>query len=169
MPRLDYSKFKSCRFHVKNVGDIRGSVYERIVRKSVILPDGCVVWTGSLRGGYGRVGSGGRYGSKIATHRAMWEYYIGPIPEGLEPDHTCKNHACWAINHLELVTHQVNVLRGDAPTAVNARKTHCIHNHEFTPENTYRQNGGGRGCLICRRATQKRYDNRKRASRGQSV
>ena len=32
----------------------------------------------------------------------------------------------------------------------NAAKTHCIRGHPFTPENTYRQWAGGRGCRICR-------------------
>ena len=40
------------------------------------------------------------------------------------------------------------------PSAVNAAKTHCIHGHEFTKENTVwqRRNGrvAGRGCRTCR-------------------
>lgn len=38
-----------------------------------------------------------------------------------------------------------------APAAVNAGKTHCIHGHEFTPENTYTNPGGKRGCKTCAR------------------
>ena len=34
----------------------------------------------------------------------------------------------------------------------HTRKTHCKNGHEFTPENTYRCNDGGRRhCLICKR------------------
>ena len=41
----------------------------------------------------------------------------------------------------------------------NSGKTHCIHGHEFTPENTY-TNGNGRGCVACR--TQYNKDRHKR-------
>lgn len=38
----------------------------------------------------------------------------------------------------------------------NGLKTHCIHGHEFTPENTYLQkNRNSRSCLICRRTYKK--------------
>lgn len=34
----------------------------------------------------------------------------------------------------------------------NARKTHCIHGHEYTPENTYfNASNGSRNCRTCRR------------------
>jgi hypothetical protein len=33
--------------------------------------------------------------------------------------------------------------------AVNARKTHCIRGHEFTPENTYRSSDQKRACRTC--------------------
>lgn len=32
------------------------------------------------------------------------------------------------------------------------RQTHCVHGHEFTPENTIRKTNGTRGCRECRRA-----------------
>jgi hypothetical protein len=40
-----------------------------------------------------------------------------------------------------------------------ARKTHCIHGHEFTPENTV-MNGSARGCRTCRRARRRAYRER---------
>lgn len=33
----------------------------------------------------------------------------------------------------------------------NTAKTHCIHGHEFTQENTYLKPTGGRGCKRCMR------------------
>ncbi len=43
------------------------------------------------------------------------------------------------------------MLRGVCPSAFHAKKTHCIHGHEFTPENTYRTRKGFRVCRTCRR------------------
>jgi hypothetical protein len=51
-------------------------------------------------------------------------------------------------------------MRGNAITAINARKTHCIHGHEFTPENTRVQTRADgrtwRKCIECHRALQRR-------------
>jgi hypothetical protein len=47
-------------------------------------------------------------------------------------------------------------MRDTSPPAINARKTHCIHGHRFTPENTrIRTRRSGeveRCCLACERA-----------------
>lgn len=37
-------------------------------------------------------------------------------------------------------------------SAINAVKTHCIHGHEFTPDNTYVTPYGARQCRACSRA-----------------
>lgn len=62
---------------------------------------------------------------------------------------------------MELVTHQVNVLRGEAPPAKNAVKTHCKNEHEFTPENTIKQRSG-RQCRACTYESSRRYRKRQR-------
>lgn len=36
--------------------------------------------------------------------------------------------------------------------SAKARATHCVHGHEFTPENTGRKANGTRFCRACRRA-----------------
>jgi hypothetical protein len=71
---------------------------------------GCLIWTGRLNNhGYGVI--------KVKTstrlvHRLMYEYEVGPIPEGLELDHLCRVPACAEFTHLEPVTHQENCRRG---------------------------------------------------------
>ena len=51
--------------------------------------------------------------------------FKGTIPQGLVIDHLCRNKSCVNPAHLEAVTNTENVLRGEAPSAKAARKTHC--------------------------------------------
>lgn len=74
----------------------------------------------------------------------------GPIPAGLQLGHLCRNRACVNPDYLDPVTPCVNTMRGYSVTALRARQTHCIHGHEFTPENTLIERGSRRVCRTCR-------------------
>ena len=113
----------------------------------------CWTWTAAKRDGYGRVGINNRV---YQAHRISYGLVVGPIPDGLHLDHLCRNPSCVNPLHLEPVTQRINTLRGVAPTAHNARKTHCKHGHEFTEENTY-LSPMGRHCKTCRLATKRRH------------
>lgn len=116
-------------------------------------PDGCWLWTA---GTWGTTQKCGRFrdGEKsVVAHRWAYEQAKGPIPEGLVIDHLCRTPLCVNPAHLEAVTNRENVLRGVGYTAEKARQTHCIHGHEFTPENTRYSPSrpNSRECLTCKR------------------
>jgi HNH endonuclease len=122
-------------------------------------PNECWEWQGCWASdGYGKVQLDGR---GVGAHRVAWELTNGPIPAGLTIDHLCRNRRCVNPAHLEAVTQQVNVLRGTSSAAVNARRTHCVNGHEFTPENTYLYNDGRRRvCRTCIFDRTRRYRRR---------
>jgi hypothetical protein len=91
------------------------------------------------------------------AHRLAYELFVGPIPEGQTIDHLCRNRPCVNPGHLEVVDMRTNLLRGSSPTAQNARKTHCKHGHEFTPENTALKQGRYRICRTCRARRNREY------------
>lgn len=94
------------------------------------------------------------------AHRAMAEVGGFQIPVGLVSDHLCRNRKCVNPEHIEFVTNKENVLRGNAPTAINAVKTHCIRGHEFSTKNTLRRDGK-RQCRECANARNRdRYHRR---------
>lgn len=138
------------------------SLRDRLLAKAVInWETGCWEWIANIDPrGYARIKVDGR---KAKSHRVSYEMTYGPIPDGLQIDHLCRVRHCINPAHLEAVTGVENTLRGTGLTAVNARKTHCIRGHEFTPENTYRVGNGrggfGRGCRACLRM----YDANRRA------
>lgn len=112
------------------------------------------------------------------AHRLSYELYVGPIPEGLQIDHTCHNadesckggssclhRRCVNPAHLEAVTQFVNIMRGKSFSGINARKSHCPKGHPLDDANTLWTKKKGhhpyRMCRICRRewdrARGKRY------------
>lgn len=138
------------------------TVQDRFRLSYRIAETGCWAWIRSLNhGGYG---SFTWLGKRMGAHRAAYELLIGPIPPGLDLDHLCRNRACVNPAHLEPVTRSVNLRRGDVG-GQSRFNTHCIHGHEFTPENTYRRpKDGGRHCRECMRSARLRYYHRQKAT-----
>jgi hypothetical protein len=100
------------------------------------------------------------------THRWVWELLRGPLSPELSLDHLCRNTRCVRLEHLDPVPHRINVLRGNAPAAVQSRRTECIHGHPLSGENlVLRNKGRKRQCRICERAWHQARDKAKRLRR----
>ena len=121
----------------------QGTPVERLWRRSVVRDTGCIEWTGALDShGYGRIRI--NQGLLEGTHRVAWESVNGPIPDGLELDHLCRNKQCCNPAHLEPVTHAENMRR----TAVLTEG--CPSGHPWTEQNTY-WSATGKRCRTCHR------------------
>lgn len=113
----------------------------------------CWEWTACKNHlGYGQIGLGRRDQGLGMAHRVAYELLVGPIPEGLELDHLCRNPSCVNPDHLEPVTHAENMRRApyDAPASKRA-KTHCLQGHPYSGENLYVNPKGSRECRACRK------------------
>lgn len=72
------------------------------------LVTGCLLWTGAVDGnGYGQIKSG-RVG--LRAHRVAWEFFRGPIPEGMFICHRCDVPRCCNPEHLFVGTARDNVI-----------------------------------------------------------
>lgn len=107
----------------------------------------CWKWQGALNGcGYGVIGLGRRGMGNGLVHRIVYQLCVGPIPEGHDLDHLCRNRACCNPDHLEPVTRQVNVDRGLRAKGYRDHIITCSRGHEYD-----HHNGKQRICRECHR------------------
>lgn len=119
----------------------------------------CWEWTGRISGkGYGSIDY---QCHRVVIHKVLYAWIVGPVPNNFyikQIDHLCRNTACCNPCHLELVTPQINNLRGISPAAQNAKKEQCDSGHPFTPENTILRAEGGRKCRTCQYEATRQYE-----------
>lgn len=129
---------------------------KRISSRVRVVDGGCHEWVGSIRPS----GKGGKYaygqiwweGKSWLAHRWVWIRANGPVPDGLELDHICRNKLCVNVEHLRAVTHGVNCMNRAA-----SDKTHCKCGDELTIN--------GDGHKICRRCRDMRVASWREANR----
>lgn len=106
--------------------------------------DACWIWTAFCdHYGYGKFNVEAK--RPAMAHRVAYEWLVGPIPDGLELDHLCRNPPCVNPAHLEPVTHSQNVRRGKR----GVRATSCRSGHPHTPDSVWLTKRGDRICKIC--------------------
>ncbi len=99
----------------------------------------CWNWRAGLTyGGYGQF-------NQTSSHRFIYKYLFGAIPENYELDHLCRNRKCCNPEHLEAVTPLENIRRAAAAI------THCPHGHAYDVANTYYTKRGYRSCIACQK------------------
>jgi hypothetical protein len=144
----------------------RGSVtiLFRLLGRMVHRVDECWIYPGycNTKTGYGNATFDGQ---RMEAHSAAYRLLVGPVPEGLELDHLCRVRACCNPLHLEPVSHQLNILRGESPSARQAAQTHCIHGHELASDNVWVDARGHRHCVACRNRRANEYYDRHREKR----
>ena len=153
--------------------DWQAGCLRRFWAKVSITANGCWEWTGMrIWNGYGHFWDGTRRDTGtprlVLAHRWSYEHFAGPIPEGLDIDHLCRNRGCCNPCHLEPVTRSENVRRSPlmgAHARHMAARTHCAHGHAFDASNAAFTSDGRRRCRACDRVRAKR---RREIAKGQS-
>jgi len=127
----------------------------RLSQKYTKLPSGCWQWNGAKQPtGYGQMWNGER---PEQAHRIAYRLFVGPIPDGYEVDHLCRNRSCINPAHLRIVTHRENMRCSLTVMGENARKTHCKRGHALSGHNLIITKQGTRQCRICCNMRARRY------------
>lgn len=133
----------------------------------------CWEWTASRdAAGYGLFSAKreGVRGHIVRAHIWAFEYFIAPVPAGLQLDHLCHDTFCrlgtdcphrrcanpW---HLEPVPPAVNTERG-----CGQRRENCPVGHRYDLPNTYINPRGTQVCRKCMAVHRARYESKKRAA-----
>jgi hypothetical protein len=139
---------------------VRQSITERFWPKvATCEPYECWEWQGSrTTGGYGVIKPEGSR-TPVLAHRVAYELAVGPVPDGLELDHLCRNRRCVNPSHLEPVTRSENIRRQPRNQSI-----YCQRGHLFGAAGIAIKNGRlYRRCLVCAAASDRAAKARRRA------
>lgn len=141
--------------------------------EKVRLRGECWEWTAARdEHGYGLFSAKrkGVRGHTVRSHIWAFEYFVAPVPAGLQLDHLCHDPSCdlgiacphrSCVNpwHLEPVPPLTNTERGRGQ-----RRTQCPMGHRYDIGNTYINPKGAQVCRTCTATYRARYDAKKRAA-----
>jgi hypothetical protein len=84
-----------------------GNTNTVLIWTKVKKTDSCWLWTGSYNNkGYASATLDGIHGA----HRIIYTLTVGPIPDGMQVDHLCRNRGCVNPDHMQIVTPRENTL-----------------------------------------------------------
>lgn len=99
---------------------------------------GCEIVTSRLdRDGYA-------FHGKTRAHIKAWVDAFGPVPDGMEIEHSCRRRNCRAVHHLELVTRSENEKRKSF--RYRMRRKACPRGHDLSVNRVMTPEGG----VVCR-------------------
>lgn len=172
-----------CQLHYKRMkktgttdAPVRPTLADRFWAK-VEKTDTCWNWTGSKnRGGYGNIAPAPRSGGSKLSHRVSHEMASGPIPDGMDIDHTCFNHSCVNPDHLRAATRKENMENLPGPTrsstsgvlgvtwakAANAWKAQIMHHGKNFHVGQYSTLAEAEAAVIAKRLELFTHNNRDR-------
>ncbi len=94
---------------------------ERLHSRVEVDDNGCFIWQGTLRAGYGMLLVDGR---KVYAHRLSYEIYVGQLEDGSVVHHICDQKLCVNPLHLEKLTNSEHARRHQARRRSGDRQTY---------------------------------------------
>lgn len=146
-------------------GDVEARFWSKVDRGT---PAECWPWQGTMEHtGYGQFFANGPK-RLVKAHRYAYELLVGPIPSGMDLDHTCHDYRTCSLRdecphrrcvnpaHLEPVVRRANVERSGSQVGENIRKTHCVNGHLLEGANLVIRSDGARRCRTCKNKSGRR-------------
>ena len=135
-------------------------------RHTVDIETGCWNWTMSLgNNGYGKAHLKSRdLRLYSVAHKVSYFIHRGPVPDGLQLDHLCRNRRCINPDHLEPVTQAENLRRAAVAHSFDDQYCTCRRHGRADGYVGSSKNYPRLVCRICARERYKRWNDRRKAS-----